>query len=103
MSGTARATVYDELLHAFKHALMHALRTGRLSPVCADFDVGLIYAIGNVARAARDGSRTGDLVREACRAFGTYAVFQGSFEGPPVLKNITERATQDKPDRFDTA
>ncbi len=89
-----RPTVYDELLQAFKDALIHAVHTGRLSPVCADFDVALIYAIGNVARAARDGSRTGDLVREACRAFGQYAVSQDSFEDPPALKNIADRAPQ---------
>ena len=104
MSGTVRSTAYDELLQAFKDAVIYALHTGRLSPICADFDVALIYAIGGVARAARDGSRTGDLVREACRAFGQYAVHQGSFEDdPPALKNITERATLGKPDRSDTA
>ena len=74
-------STYDELLQAFKLALSHALRTGQLSPVCADFDVALIYAIGDVARAARDGSRTGDLVREACRAFGQYVVRHDSFGG----------------------
>jgi hypothetical protein len=74
---------YDELLQAFKSALIHALRTGRLSPICADFDVALIYAIGDVARATRDGRRTGALVREACRAFGQYAVLQDTFEEQP--------------------
>lgn len=104
MSGTWRSTVYDELLRAFKDAVIYALRTGQLSPICADFDVALIYAIGDVARAVRDGSRTADLVREACRAFGQYAVHQDRFEDdPPALKNITERATQDQPDRSDTA
>lgn len=77
------STSYDELLHAFKAALRHALLTGRLSPICADFDVALIFAIGDVARAVRDGSRTNDLVREACRVFGQYAVHHDSGEGWP--------------------
>lgn len=98
-----RPTVYDELLQAFKHAVIHALRTGQLSPICADFDVALIYAIGDIARAARDGRRTSDAVRQACWAFGQYAVHQDTFEDdPPALKS-TERATRDELDRSDTA
>jgi hypothetical protein len=96
--------MYDELLHAFKEAVIYALHTGRLSPICADFDVALIYAIGAVARAARDGARTGDLVREACWAFGQYAVRQTGLEDdPPALQNIAKREIQGAPDRSDIA
>jgi hypothetical protein len=67
-SAAVWSTAYDELLQAFKRA---------------DFDVALIYAIGDVARAARDGRPTRGAVREACRAFGEYAVRQDSFEDRP--------------------
>jgi hypothetical protein len=38
-----------------------------------DFDLALIQVLGDVVRAVRDGSRTGDLARDACRAFAEYA------------------------------
>jgi hypothetical protein len=39
-----------------------------------DFDLALIQVLGDVVRAVRDGSRTGDLVRAAFRAFAEYAL-----------------------------
>ena len=61
-------------MHTFKAVLNHALRQGELLPICLSFDLAVMQAIGDVARAAADGSPTRELVGEACKAFATYAV-----------------------------
>ena len=79
MGETAGPPADDDLLHAFKAVLNHALRHGELPPTCLAFDLAVVQAVGDVARAARDSSPTRELVTEACRAFAKYN------EKPPAL------------------
>jgi hypothetical protein len=76
MGETAGPPSYEELLHTFKAVLNHALRQGELLPTCLSFDLAVVQAIGDVARAAGDGSPTRELVGVACQAFAKYAVEQ---------------------------
>jgi hypothetical protein len=62
------------LLRTFIAVLNHALRQGELSPTCLTFDLTVMQAIGEVARAAYDGSPTRDPISKACKAFAKYAV-----------------------------
>lgn len=73
MDDASRSPSYEQKLHTFRVVLRHILERGELLPACSDFDFALIQALGDVVRAVRDGSRTGDLVRDACRAFAKYA------------------------------
>jgi hypothetical protein len=63
----------DDLLHTFEAVLKHALRHGELPPTCLAFNLAVVQAVGDVARAARDHSPTRELVTEAWRAFAKYA------------------------------
>jgi hypothetical protein len=74
MDEASRSPLYDEKLQTFRVVLRHILECGELLPACSNFDLGLVQALGDVVRAVRDGSRTGDLVREARRAFAEYAL-----------------------------
>jgi hypothetical protein len=72
MNDDYRSPSYEEKLRTFRVVLRHILERGELPPACLDFDLALIQALGDVVRAVRDGSRTSDLVRDACRAFAEY-------------------------------
>ena len=72
MDDTSRSPSYEEKLQTFRVVLRHILERGELLPACLDFDLALIQVLGDVVRAVRDGSRTGDLVRDAFRAFAEY-------------------------------
>ena len=73
MDDASRPPSYEEKLQTFRAVVRHILERGELLPACLDFDLALIQVLGDVGRAVRDGSRTGDLVRDACRAFAEYA------------------------------
>ena len=73
MDDVSRSLSVEEELETFRVVLRHILERGELLPACLDFDLALIQVLGDVVRAVRDGSRTGDLVRDACRAFAEYA------------------------------
>jgi hypothetical protein len=73
MDDASRPPSYEEKLQTFSAVVRHILERGELLPACLDFDLALIQVLGDVVRAVRDGSRTGDLVRDACRAFAEYA------------------------------
>jgi hypothetical protein len=73
MDDASRSPSYEERLETFRVVLRHLLEHGELLPACLDFDLALIQVLGDVVRAVRDGSRTGDLARDACRAFAEYA------------------------------
>jgi hypothetical protein len=73
MRETTTPPSYAELLRTFIAVLNHALRQGELSPTCSTFDLSVTQAIGNVARAAHDGSPTHELTDKACKAFAKYA------------------------------
>ena len=73
MDDASRLPLYDEKLQTFRVAVRHILEHGELPPACLDFDLALIQKLGDIVRAVRDGSRTGDLVRDAWRVFAEYA------------------------------
>ena len=73
MDDASRSSSYEEKLQTFRVLVKHTLESGELLPACLDFDLALIQVLSDVVRAVRDGSRTGDLVRDACRAFAEYA------------------------------
>jgi hypothetical protein len=81
MGETAGPPADDDLLHAFKAVLNHALRHGELPATCLAFDLAVVQAVGDVARAARDSSPTRELVAEACMAFAKYAAEQEAVQG----------------------
>jgi hypothetical protein len=76
MRETAGLLAHDDLLRTFKAVLQHALRHGELPPTCMAFDLAVVQAVGDVARAASDSSPTRELVGEACIAFAKYAAEQ---------------------------
>jgi hypothetical protein len=73
MNDASRSSSYEEKLQTFRVVVGHILEHGELPSACLDFDLALIQVLGDVVRAVRDGSRTGDRVRDACRAFAEYA------------------------------
>ena len=73
MDDASRSPFYDEKLQTFRFVLRHILDRGELLPACSNFDLPLVQALGDVVRAVRDGSRTGDLVRDAYRTFAQSA------------------------------
>jgi hypothetical protein len=77
MDDASRSPSYEEELQTFRVVLRHILERGELLPACLNFDLELIQALGDVLRAVRDGSRTGDLARDAYRAFAEYAFRNG--------------------------
>jgi hypothetical protein len=79
MDDVSRSPSYEEKLQTFRVVLRHIVERGELLPACLDFDLALIQVLGDVLRAVGDGSRTGDLVRDACRAFAEYAVRSEGF------------------------
>ncbi|HEY9304877.1 MAG TPA: hypothetical protein VIO95_11360, partial [Mycobacterium sp.] len=76
MRQTAGSLANDDLLHTFQAVLKHALRHGELPPTCLAFNLAVVQAVGDVARAARDSSPTRELVAEARRAFAKCAAEQ---------------------------
>lgn len=76
MGEPAGSLVHDDMQRAFNSVLKHALRHGELPPTCLAFDIAVVQAVGDVARAARDNSPTNQLVTEACLAFAKYAAEQ---------------------------
>ena len=73
MDHASRLPSYDEKLQTFRAVVRHILERGELPSACLDFDVALIQKLGDIVRAARDGSRTSDLVRDAWRVFAEHA------------------------------
>jgi hypothetical protein len=73
MDDASRLPSHEEELQAFRVVVRHILDHGELPPACLDFDLALIQKLGDIVRAVRDGSRTGDLVRDAWRVFADYA------------------------------
>jgi hypothetical protein len=73
MDDASRLPPYEEKLQTFRVVVRHILEHGELPPACLDFDLALIQKLGDIVRAVRDGSRTGDLVRDAWRVFAEYA------------------------------
>ena len=73
MDDASRLPSHEEQLQTFRVVVRHILEHGELPPACLDFDLALIQKLGDVVRAVRDGSRTGDLVRDAWRVFAEYA------------------------------
>ncbi len=76
MGEPAGSLVHDDLQHAFKSVLKHVLRHGELPPTCLAFDLSVVQAVGDVARAARDNSPTNQWITEACPAFAKSAAEQ---------------------------
>ncbi len=81
MGETAGLLAHDDLLYAFKAVLKHALRYGELPPTCLAFDLAVVQAVGDVARAASDSSPIRVPVTEACMAFAKYAAGQDAAFG----------------------
>lgn len=73
MRETAEPRSYEEQVNTFKSILNHVLREGELPPACLTYDLPLVEALGDVARAAQDGSATHELIGEAVREFAKYA------------------------------
>jgi hypothetical protein len=86
MKRTAESPAQDELLHTFTSVLKHALRHGELPPACLAFDLEVVQAVGDVARAARDSSPTRELVSEAWMAFTKHSPEQEAvrWSKPPL-------------------
>jgi hypothetical protein len=61
------------LLHTFIAVLNHAMCQGELSPTCMTFDLHVMQAVGDVARAAHEGSPSRELISKACKAFAKFA------------------------------
>jgi hypothetical protein len=76
MAETTTPPSDEKLLHTFIAVLNHALREGELPPTCLTFDLTVMQAIGDMARAAHDGRPTQELMSKACKAFARYTAEQ---------------------------
>jgi hypothetical protein len=76
MAESAEPPSYEELVHTFKAVLGYVLHEGQLPPTCLLFDLALVQALGDVARAVNDGSPTRELETMACKAFAKFAADQ---------------------------
>jgi hypothetical protein len=86
MRRTAESPAHDESLKTFTSVLKHALRHGELPPTCLAFDLEVVQAVADVARAARDSSPTRALVSEAYIAFAKHSAEEEAVRGskPPL-------------------
>ena len=89
MDDDSRLPSYEEKFQTFKVVVRHVLEHGELPSACLDFDLVLIQKLGDIVRAVRDDSRTGDLVRDAWMVFAQYAF---RTEGIPQQQRVSKSA-----------
>jgi hypothetical protein len=87
MDDASRSLSYEGKLQTLRAVLRHILERGELLPACLVFDLKLIQVLGDVVRAVRDGSPTGDLVRDAYRTFA-----QSAFRNDGIMEQQASKS-----------